>query len=265
MQVTITELLANVRALLDADEIAPGRWAPDSMLVAWLNHGTVRLWRKLARAGRVQPIVTSVTYPAASTLLIGGDKKFDPNNLYNEPLVIYGVSEVTDQGPRMLKPAQSGLGPIPYPVQTGESGPAQYWSVVQSPADAGLGIGKYIISLYPAPTSGTYAVQWLEKPVHFTADAGGDGGVFSLDIPAGMEEYPVLYAARRALTRAGAAPPSIAAMLNEMDQELDLAADQLLSGNAPRVINKDRELRGWARRGQDTPTSTWGYNWVWFA
>lgn len=263
MNVTIDELLANTRALLDADEIAPGQWAPDSMLLVWLNYGLIKLWRKMARAGRVQPHITSVTYPAASTITIGGDKRFNGSDLYNEPLVIYGVSEVTDRGPRVLRQAQSGFGSIPYAVQGQVAGPAQSWSVVHSPESAGSGFGKYVISLYPAPTSGTYAVQWLEKPSFLGQPA--DGGVLSVDIPAGLEEYPILYAAQRAFTRAGAAPPSIRQMLQEVEADLDTAAEQLLSGSAPRVINTDRELRGWHRRGQDSAGNGWDPGSWWWA
>jgi hypothetical protein len=266
MNVTIDEFLANTRALIDADEIAPGQWAPDSMLLVWLNYGLIKLWRKMARAGRVQPQYQSVTYPAASTITIGGDKRFNGTDLYNEPLVIYGVSEVTDQGPRVLRQAQSGFGPIPYAVQGGQNsttGPAQTWSVVHSAENAGNGFGKYVISLYPVPTSGTYQVQWLEKPSHLGQPA--DGGVLSIDIPAGLEEYPILYAAQRAFTRAGAAPPSISRMMQEVEADLDTAAEQLLSGSAPRVINTDRELRGWHRRGQDGVGTRWDPGSWWWA
>lgn len=265
MLITVPELLTGVRALIDADEIAPGQWAPDSMLIMWLNLGVIRLWRKLARAGRVQPVTTVTSFPAAATITIGGDPHFNPGDLNAEPLVIFGVHEVTDHGPRLLRQAQSAFGPIPYAVQTTQAGPAQSWSVAKAPLDAGAGIGRYVISLYPPPASGTYAVTWLERPP--TLGLTLSDGATSIEIPAGLENYPILFAARMANTRGGAAPPSIQRMLDEQEAELDFAAEQLLSGNAPRVINKDRELRGWARRGQDGHLAqTWtGTDWWWNA
>jgi hypothetical protein len=72
----------------------------------------------------------------------------------------------------------------------------------------------------------------------------------------------VLYTVKMAFARGGAMPPSLTGMLAEMEAELDFAGEMFLQGNGPRVINKDAELRGWGRRGQDLKTS-FSADWWW--
>lgn len=247
MQVSSTDLIAAVRGVIDADEVAPGKWASDSLLLSWLNHGVVRLWRKAAMAGRIMPSILSTTPGTTGTITIGGDPVAFPNDdTVTEPLVIFGVAEQMSQGPRPLRLANAGFGPVPYPFQSMTGSTAQVWWVTRGPT-----AGQYIINLGPSVTSGNYVVTWLAKPAQLVTANPDPGQATELDIPAGLEMYPVLYAARMANTRGGAAPPSVQRQLDEMDSELTFAAELLLQGNAPRVINTDYERRGWFRRGQD--------------
>lgn len=257
MNVSAEDLLGRVRALIDADEIAVAQWAPDPMLLIWLNTGVLKLWRKLARAGRVQPVTTSSSTAVSGTtgITIGGN--LENLDAQAEPLIIYGVAEVQSNGYRQLRYGQSGMGPIPYALRGTTTGTPQVWWVSKSSLE-----GAYTINLSP-PGTGTYEVTWLPKPLTLTDGNPLTGQTNQLDIPVGLEEYPVLYAARNAFARGGAAPPTMQRFLDEMDQELDTAAETFSQGNAPRVINKDHELRGWQRKGQDGAFGWQFGDWWW--
>jgi hypothetical protein len=252
----VSELIQSVRNHIDADEVAPGQWVPDATMISWLNRGVNRLWRKMARAGRVQPIITSTSGTPPFVFGNGADD--------GDPMVVYGVAEVLSDGTdRPLRYAQAGIGNPPYQVQSWTGGgPGQVWWVDQ--VSDGLDGSNYRVNVAPATTSGTYKITWLPGPLPLVSGASGVGNTNQIDIPAGFDEYPVLYAARMCFARAGAAPPSLQRMLDEMEAELDTAAETFAQGNAPRVINRDRELRGWARRGQEV-NSGWGNtaNWWW--
>lgn len=256
MNFLVPDLLTSVRNHIDADEVAPGQWVPDATMLTWLNRGVVRLWRKLARAGRIQPVTTTTS--GAPPFVFGGDPE---NAGTGEPMVIYGVAEVLSDGTeRPLRYAQSGIGTPPYQVQAWTSGsPAQVWWVTKTTTPA-----QYQVNVSPPGSSGTYRVTWLPRPLRLVVGVAGIGVANQIDIPSGMEEYPVLYTARMCFARAGAAPPSLQRLLDEMEAELDTAAETLAQGHAPRIINKDRELRGWSRRGQEVH-SGWGNqrDWWW--
>lgn len=242
MFITATEFVTRVRAHLNADEVAVAQWIPDPTILQWVNQGVMRLWRRLARAGRAQPFVQTDDLTPVGGLVEAGDE-------FIEPLVIYSVADVTDGYPRYLRQGQAEFGPVAdFTGMTGSS--PVYWTARYR--DGGGG-GAVQIVLSPSPTSGTFRVSWLPKPGRLVTGAAGDGEETQINIPAGMEEFPILYAVRMGFAREGAAPPSVQRMYDEMIAELDLAAETFLQSTGPRVINRDTDLRGWRRPASSGP------------
>lgn len=261
MQLTATDALTLIRAHLDADEVAVKQWLPDSMLLSWFNRGLLRLYRKMIRAGMVHGSRSSAEITAPSTDITIGTGGLAGR----EPLVIYHVAEVRSDGTRrFLTPSQPYGGPVPpSDYDLSSSDVASTWWVQQNLS----GDGSTSITIHPIPRSGTYEVVWHPVPLLLSnADTPPEGYTNTIFLPAGMQEYPILDAVRSGFAREQSAPPSVTRMLQEMDEELDLAATTLSQGWQPAVRNVDRETRGWVHRRPRMPAGVIDPSlWVWLA
>ncbi len=249
MLVSVQELLDRAKAIVDADEVAVRGWIPDSTWLMWLNRETRRGYRALIRAGVLAPERQQILFEVG----------FDEVEI-GTPLAVVGVYLVTDQGPVWLPQRHTVDSIVPTSFLKFEFGVPTHWELVNSYTTGPTAL------LHPAPTSGDYRVVIIPSPPALVTASPGDHETTLIYMPDGLDERIVLGAALSAATRDGTVPPSIRDAIRLWDGELDLAAQQALVNEAPRIRNVDFRFRGTERRGQDThgaaPVDPSSWRWI---
>jgi hypothetical protein len=250
MQFQWSDLIARAKVYLDDDHQEQGGWIASDKLMTIAQVEYANLYRRWVRMGLVRPAPTDTTFNVDSTgkwLPIVGGLPAPP---LTGVLAIVGVAEDLGNFVRLLRPAQSLLGPDPF-----WKGSTPYTYKAQAWAAHGSGDNLYL-ELDTADTSTTYTVRWVPT-VPYATDTST-----IIELPYGGDERLVLGIARRALVKESAISRQLEQLMMEAEAEMSLESFARAAGG-PRV-RRVRRVRTYPQRFSTFPTyptdaSQWYY------
>jgi len=229
---TTAQLVERAKAAADMHDnfVTPKQW------MYWATQERMSLDLFIARAGWTQDFETDGFTVTGSE---GGDF-----NLTFDLMAIVAVHQRHTNGQvRRLRLSDTASFLRQAPGTTVVSGNAQEYRV-RRVADS------VQLQLYPAPVAGeVYLVTYLPHPLPLTLDSSpATGYANSVHYPMGWEERIVLGLARRALDKEESDSTPVQRQIGAMNQEIEQLCWDRVTSDAPSIINRDMDMRGWVDR-----------------
>lgn len=216
-----------------------------------MNHEYRRAYRQSVMAGLIVPMYTDETLVYAPSL----DASAEPGYaLTGKPMAIVGIWQGTEGSNnfRKIRPGQPSGGA--FPARTEGQGQAMSWTAYVT----ATGVN---IMLYPMPGDATdYVCRYVAEPPTLVTGTPAAGEATSVNIPLGLDDRIALGMARRALIKEGSGSASLDRLIAQTEQDLEFAAHNRISGEAPRVRSYRKTLNA------DIPTTVstdWPGEWLW--
>lgn len=241
---TFIALQAEAMALADCGndphitEADDGEGGTINLAALWVNQGIAELWRKCVRVNpdrylrRVTFATTTGTAVYALSDILDDD---DPETTEDDNFLAVRRLDLL-QGNDRIPIDRFELQEAPYRASNQLGAGLTRYRVI------GQGVDGSDSHIYfdPDPGANTYALWYVERPPILTADDDRFDGI------AGLEDWVVLYAAKRMAIRQ---ETSTAEMIEEMariESSITSSAANRDMGKAPRIV--DVRPRGFARR-----------------
>lgn len=248
MITTTASILASARAYVDDEHAAVATWIPDATWLLWMNHEYRRAYRQAVMAGLVVPMYTDET-------LVYDSNDTPGYVLAGKPMAIVGVWQGTagSNAFRKLRAAQPSGGA--FPMRSEAEGTGMTWAAYAMGADVRL-------VLYPHPGAATdYTCRFVAEPSVLVTGTPAAGEASSVNLPLGLDDRIALGMARRALIKEGSFSGALDRLIAQTEQDLEFAAHNRITGEAPRVRSSRKVLN--ADRSSLVPTSEHPAEWYW--
>lgn len=209
---SLEDIVDRARVYVDDDHNAKS-WIKDPAWVAIVKAEYAQLYKRWLRSGIIVPAISETTFTGDTATLTG-------------VLAIIGVAEVVDSNHyRFVDAAQPRVGQDSTWSDLLPDGPSAEWTAIGSG-------DNLTVTLYPAPSNGTYIIRYIPVPTAPTSLAS------TLELPYTCDERLVLGVARRSHLKDSGASRLLDQLIFDADAELMFHAASKVNG--PRVRTPQR-------------------------